>query len=70
MVVQVDPSGEPENPRSAAVSSAKQRSENVEKILLALDELGLPTFEPADLEQARLTLALCLHDSSFQFLSS
>ncbi|XP_049935025.1 kinesin-like protein KIN-14C [Nymphaea colorata] len=58
---EVDANEEPEFPRSAAAVSAKQRSENVKKFLLALDELGLPTFEPADLEQGPIPAVIeCL----------
>ncbi|KAF3788888.1 hypothetical protein EJ110_NYTH15419 [Nymphaea thermarum] len=58
---------EPESPRSLdsprfAVFSAKRRSENVKKFLSALDDLGLPTFDPLDLEQARSLLATSLHN--------
>ncbi|XP_049934452.1 kinesin-like protein KIN-14C [Nymphaea colorata] len=66
---------EPESPRSLdsprfAVLSAKRRSENVKKFLSALDDLGLPTFDPLDLEQGPVTAVVeCLLNLKNYFTS-
>ncbi|XP_073128123.1 kinesin-like protein KIN-14C isoform X2 [Henckelia pumila] len=53
----------------APVSSSQSRSENVERFLSAMDKLGLPRFQAADLEKGSMKIVLdCLLTLQTHFL--